>query len=123
MKRLDEEILYYQNFDLNNLQTPVNVDQLELLLKQSHYDESETKFLCEGFRNGFDLSYAGPELIQMNSLNLKFTGGKSNAVALWNKVMKEVKLGRYAGPFREIPFNNYIQSLIGLVPKDGGGRR
>ena len=34
--------------------------------------------------------------------------------------MKEVKLKWYAGPFKEIPFDNYIQSLIGLVPKDNG---
>ena len=34
--------------------------------------------------------------------------------------MKEVQLKRYAGPFKNIPFENYIQSPIGLVPKDGG---
>ena len=31
------------------------------------------------------------------------------------------QLGRYAGPFRAIPYqDNFIQSPIGLVPKDGG---
>ena len=39
---------------------------------------------------------------------------------LWNKVMKEVKLKRYVGPYEEIPFDSYIQSLIGLLPKDNG---
>ena len=34
--------------------------------------------------------------------------------------MKEVKLKRYAGPFEKILFDNYIQSPIGLVPKDNG---
>ena len=34
--------------------------------------------------------------------------------------MKEVKENRYAGPFEKLPFDNYIQSPIGLVPKDGG---
>ena len=34
--------------------------------------------------------------------------------------MKEVKLNRYAGPFAEPPFEFFIQSLIGLVPKDNG---
>ena len=34
--------------------------------------------------------------------------------------MKEVKENRYAGPFEGVPFKNYIQSPIGLVPKDGG---
>ena len=31
--------------------------------------------------------------------------------------MKEVRLKRVVGPFNKIPFNNYIQSLVGLVPK------
>ena len=34
--------------------------------------------------------------------------------------MKEVKLKCVAGPFNQIPFNNFIQSPIGLVPKAGG---
>ena len=34
--------------------------------------------------------------------------------------MKEVKEERYAGPFEKIPFEHYIQSPIGLVPKDWG---
>ena len=33
--------------------------------------------------------------------------------------MKEVKLGRVAGPFEQIPFEHFIQSPIGLVPKAG----
>ena len=35
-------------------------------------------------------------------------------------MMKEVKLNRFAGLFTEPPFTNFIQSLVGLVPKDGG---
>ena len=31
--------------------------------------------------------------------------------------MKEVKEKRYAGPFKKPPFQNYVQSPIGLVPK------
>ena len=34
--------------------------------------------------------------------------------------MKEVKLKRFAGPYEKIPFQYYIQSPIGLVPKDDG---
>ena len=39
---------------------------------------------------------------------------------LWNKVMKEVELGRYVGPVERPPFDSYVQSPIGLVPKDKG---
>ena len=52
---------------------------------------------------------------------MPFTVG--NKVELWNKIMKEVKLGRVAGPFSEIPYQNYIQSPVGLVPKAGGKTR
>ena len=37
--------------------------------------------------------------------------------------MKQVAERRYAGPFEQIPFQNYIQSPIGLVPKAGNKTR
>ena len=55
----------------------------------------------------------------MTSRNLRLNG-LGTKETLWNKIMKEVGLKRYAGPFRQIPFKNYIQSPIGLVPKDNG---
>ena len=36
---------------------------------------------------------------------------------MWEKIMKEIAHKRYAGPFEEIPFENFVQSPIGLVPK------
>ena len=104
--------------DLDNIYTPVKPDVLHRLLTEVGYDREKTQFLVDGFRFGFDLGYRGPEKVQMKAPNLKFTIG--NKLELWNKVMKEVQLKRYAGPFREIPFTNFIQSPIGLVPKDGG---
>ena len=76
-------------------------------------------FLVEGFKHGFSIGYAGPEKVQIKSPNLKFRE-VGNPTMLWNKVMKEVKEERYAGPFDKIPFDSYIQSPIGQVPKDGG---
>ena len=37
---------------------------------------------------------------------------------LWEKMMKEVKEKRFAGPYKWILFDNYVQSPVGLVPKD-----
>ena len=37
--------------------------------------------------------------------------------------MKEVKLKRFTGPFKKPPFEYYIQSPIGLVPKDEDDHR
>ena len=89
------------------------------LLIQSGYDKLETEFLVDGFKNGFSIGYEGPEDVKITSPNLKFRE-VSSPTELWNKVMKEVKEQRYAGPFEQIPFEHFIQSPIGLVPKDGG---
>ena len=84
-------------------------------MKESEYDEDEIRFLENGFTNGFDISYEGPQNRQSTAENIPFTTG--DKVELWNKLMKEVKLGPVAGPFKTIPFKNFIQSPIGLVPK------
>ena len=87
------------------------------MLKEASYDPAEIQFLSEGFRQGFDIGYQGPEIRQSKSRNLPFQPGIGNPIEMWNKIMKEVKLKRVAGPFNEIPFDNFIQSPIGLVPK------
>ena len=91
---------------------------LNALLIESNYNKKETEFLTDGFKNGFKLNYHGKRDIQLKSPNLPISIGTETD--LWNKVMKEVQNKCYAGPFEKIPFNNYIQSPIGLVPKDGG---
>ena len=95
--------------------TPLKVDIYEDLLKQSGYDSNETEFLVDSFRNGFDIGYDGPTERTSQSDNIPLTIGTK--VDLWNKIMKEVKAKRVAGPFEQIPYDNYIQSPIGLVPK------
>ena len=114
----DTQPLYFENFNLMDPITPVNVDVLEKLLNESHYSETETLFLVNGFRYGFELGYTGPKMVRQTSHNLKIRVGSE--MILWNKVMKEVKLKRFAGPFKTIPFDHFIQLPIGLVPKDGG---
>ena len=111
-------VLQYENFNLCDVVTPVKADKLEQLLTDYRYDVEKTKFLINGFRNGFSIGYKGSADVKLTSPNLILRVG--NKTELWNKVMKEVKEGRYAGPFEKIPFANYIQSPIGLVPKDGG---
>ena len=98
---------------------PVNVEKLHELLTQSEYNQTEIDFLINGFTEGFSIGYDRKETVQMTSPNLKLRIG--NETILWNKIMKEVKEKRYAGPFSEIPYEgDYIQSPIGLVPKDNG---
>ena len=70
------------------------------------------------FKFGFDIGYRGSVNVKRRAPNLKFRIG--NELILWNKVIKEVKEKRFAGPFKEIPYEFYIQSPIGLVLKDNG---
>ena len=107
------------NANLEDIITPVKADVLKNLLDATSYDAVKTNFLVQGFRNGFSLQYEGPlQGSKRTAPNLKLRIG--NKIELWNKVMKEVELGRYAGPFEEPPFESFIQSPIGLVPKDKG---
>ena len=101
--------------------TPLDVDKFEELLIQTNYDKDETQFLVQGFREGFDIGYEGTTIRQSVSENIPFTVG--DEIEMWNKIMKEVKANRVAGPFETIPFENYIQSPIGLVPKSGNKTR
>ena len=94
----------------------MNVDELEKLFTASKYDKNETHFILDGFRNGFSIGYAGPKKVQIQAPNLKLECGTSED--LWGKVMAELQKKRFAGPFLEPPTQYYIQSPIGLVPKD-----
>ena len=97
---------------------PIKIDILDKMLRQTNYPPDKREFLYKGFSNGFDIGYVGPVERQSVSDNIPIRIGSK--LDMWNKVMKEVKLGRYAGPYKKIPFKNYIQSPIGLIPKDGG---
>ena len=115
----DEIPMYYSNPDIYNVVTPVKAEVFRRLLEESGYFPEEIKFIVSGFKYGFDIGYRGrTKGIQRTAPNLKLNVG--NKTILWNKVMKEVKLKRFAGPFKTVPFCNYIQSPIGLVPKDSG---
>ena len=120
MSLLDSQVrpLSYENFDLKNVVTPVRVDELESLLQLSGYPHSELDFIVNGFQNGFDIGYEGPQVQQSSARNLPFTVG--DKLDLWNKLMHEVEAKRVAGPFLTVPYSNYIQPPIGLVPKDSG---
>ena len=113
-----EEVLQFSNLDLDNIVTPVNVRALENMLTTAKYDTARTLRLVKGFSEGFSLGYQGDRKLKRLAPNLKIRIGSSTS--LWNKVMKEVEKGRYAGPFKQPPYEYFIQSPIGLVPKDQG---
>ena len=105
--------------DLDKIVTPVNPLKLKELLVQTGYVKEKIEYLVQGFTHGFKLNYEGPlKNCQRLAPNLKLRIGSKEE--LWNKVMTEVELGRNAGPFDEPPFEFFVQSPIGLVPKDKG---
>ena len=112
-----DEPLFFENFDLESIVTPVKAQHFVQLLKHSNYNPKEVQFLKRDFIDGFDIGNEGPVDHASTSSNLPLRVG--NCTILWNKLMKEVKLGRVAGPFKSVPFENFIQSPIGLVPKKG----
>ena len=113
-----DEVLWFENYDLQNIYTPVDADKFEELLIQTGYDRTKTDFIINGFRRGFLLNFKGNWKVKQRSANLKLE--VVSKVELWNKILKEVKAKRVAGPYEEIPFEFYIQSPVGSVPKDKG---
>lgn len=92
---------------------------LEKMLENYPNIEHKTKLL-KGFKDGFRLEYKGPR-IPIESKNLK--SADDNALIVREKLEKEIKLGRMAGPFDERPLATLRTSPIGIVPKNDGGWR
>ena len=86
-------------------------------LEESGYDEHEIEYLKQGFTQGFDIGYKGKTDRRNTAKNIPLRVG--NKTILWNKLIKEVKLKRIAGPYDQVPYEHFIQSPIGLVPKAG----
>ena len=85
----DEKPDYFENLDLNNIITHVKVEELTKLLRQSNYDEEKIKFLEDGFTNGFDIGYSGPETRQSQSSNIPLKIG--NKTILWKQIDERSK--------------------------------
>ena len=94
---------------------------MKCLLYETDYPREETEFLVQGFSQGFSIGYAGPENRRDLSTNIPFSVGDRRE--MWNKLMTEVEASRITGPLDDIPFDTFIQSPIGLVPKANGKTR
>ena len=115
----NEELAEHQNLNLTDIVTPVDASRLKSLLHEFGYETKKIEFLYKGFTEGFSIHYDGPLIgVQRLAPNLKIRVGSHTE--LRNKIMKEVQLGRYAGPFEKPPLKYFVQSPIGLVPKDKG---
>ena len=109
------------NYQIFDIVTPIKVQRYGELLRATSYDQFKTAYLVNGFREGFDIGYKGPVYRRDTARNLPISVGSE--MEIWTKLMKEVQLGRHAGPFKKPPFKYYVQSPIGLVPKAGNQTR
>ncbi|XP_060587839.1 uncharacterized protein LOC132743320 [Ruditapes philippinarum] len=98
--------------------TPLNITELLKALKL--YPFSAAKDLITGISKGFPLQYEGPR-VHRDSPNLR--SARELPGVLHTKIIKEIQVGRVAGPFLRIPFPTLQISPIGLVPKKGGDYR
>lgn len=101
----------------NNVVTPVHVGNLGSWLHG--YDPHKTKFLLDGFNNGFSIPFQGDRRFRPCS-NLKSAG--ENISVLKQKIALEMNSGRIVGPFDSPPFKNFRVSPLGLVPKKDPGQ-
>ena len=115
--------LQHSNFNLSDIVMPVHIDCLAKELHRTNYDRSETKYLIQGFTNGFDLGYEGSWEWKDRSENIPLSKEVGTHMDLWEKIMKEDKLKRFSGPYREIPYQYFVQSPVGLVPRAGNQSR
>ena len=93
--------------------TPINTAVLKTYLDQYPNTELAHK-LYLGFTQGFKLHYLGPRLpIQTTNL----VSAYENHRETWDKICREIELGRIGGPFVSLPISNLRISPIGVVPK------
>lgn len=78
----------------------------------------ERQILAEGFSQGFKLGYSGPRCPRESEC---LRSALNNVEATWNKLNKEISLGRIAGPFDLPPLSTLQCSPIGLIPKQQPG--
>ena len=92
--------------------SPINVAALEKELVG--YNENEASFLRNGFRFGFPIQYTGPR-IATDTKNLKSVNDRPDIVQ--EKIDKELKEHRVAGPFKERPIDTlriYIELCLDI---------
>ena len=105
-------IVHQRNDKPLHLPTPIKLDKLAHWLQG--YEKSKYRFLLHGFKNGFCIK-SFKQASNSFPKNLKSAQQYPNIVS--QKIAKEVKLGRIAGPFSEPPFEKFPISPFGLQPK------
>jgi hypothetical protein len=103
--------------DYDIISTPVEWRRLEFWLQG--YDADARSYLINGFRGGFSLHFSG-DPFSVTSQN--HASARCNMPALREYVNAESAAGRVAGPFSSPPFDPFVISPLGIVPKKEAGK-
>ena len=93
--------------------SPINVDEVKKALSD-YPDQNIAHSITHGLEFGFKLNYSGPRL--PFDMHLRYIFGERYEIAN-RKILKEINLGRLAGPFPEPPFPTFRVSPISFIPK------
>jgi hypothetical protein len=97
------------------LPTPIDSEKLKRWLQG--YPQANT--LIHQFKHGFNLKASTNQSFHSNN----HKSAHQNPEIVTQKLQKELKAGRIAGPFPKPPFEPFMVSPLGLVPKKDGGFR
>ena len=97
-----------------NSPIPTPIKAKPLIGYLAGYSPSVVHSLKLGFKEGFQLQNQGDRLFR-EAPNLE--SAIERPEILRQKIRKEVRAGRIAGPFQHVPFTNLQVSPLGLVPK------
>lgn len=106
-----------RNQTILSLPTPVKAESLSRVLEG--YDPQKLQFLIEGFSQGFRLGCVGLPT-QTLSRNHKSTSEYPSVIE--DFIDQGINKGRIAGPFPSPPFEFFISSPLGVVPKSEAGK-
>ena len=95
------------------LPTPLRVECLQVLL-QHHPQQDRVCYVLNGLSHGFSLEYEGQQSFRAPD-NLPSADTKPELI--WERLYKEVQLGRMWGLFKEPPFQHLMCSQSDWYPK------
>ena len=97
---------------------PTTVNPQTLKSELQNYDDQKKSFLINGFQFGFKLGCEGEPSHKIHQNHASIF---KNKTVVHEKLKKEQLLGRIAGPYKQIPCNDFVCSPLGLVPKKNPG--
>ncbi|XP_061170464.1 uncharacterized protein LOC133179795 isoform X1 [Saccostrea echinata] len=111
--------IFDPNVNQENLKLPTPVQAHLLKHYLQGYDPFLSHYLVQGFTSGFSLgcsAYPKPRLCRNHSSTTQ------HADYVLDKLQNEIDLGKIAGPYPSRPFQNFVWSPLGVVPKSTQGK-